>query len=208
MFKLLIATNNLGKVEEFQALLQGCTLELLTPASIGLDLQVEEIGESYIENAVLKAKAFSLRSSLWTLADDSGLEVDALGGLPGLHSARFVQTPGATDADRRSWLLHNLERKQKPWRAIFRCALALVSPSGIVEIAEGNCPGEIVPFERGSNGFGYDPIFYLSAWCKTMAELSMQEKNQVSHRARAAQKILPIIQEISISDKTSGRGIA
>jgi XTP/dITP diphosphohydrolase len=199
MARLLIATNNPGKVEEFESLLKDCSLELTTPLSLGLDLIVEETGKTYVENAVLKGEAFSNASGLWTLADDSGLEVDALEGMPGLHSARYVQKQGATDADRRRWLLHRLTGKPKPWSARFRCSIALVSPSGRVEISEGSCLGEIVSNERGSHGFGYDPIFYLTALGKTMAELSMHEKNKISHRAQAVREILPLIQQFLLA---------
>ncbi len=207
MLRLLLATNNPGKVEEFKDLLKGSNLELVTPAYIGLDLKVEESGSTYTENAMLKAKSFSLISGLWTLADDSGLEVDALGGLPGLHSARYIGREGATDYDRRNWLLHNLQGKPKPWNAQFRCAIALIGPSGSVHTAEGICSGEIISSERGNNGFGYDPIFKTTALGKTMAELNMQEKNQISHRAHAIKGILHVIREfISIEAKIRNDG--
>lgn len=197
MLSLLIATNNPGKVHEFERLMKGICLELLTPALLGIELQVEENGASYLENALIKARAFSMQSGLWTLADDSGLEVEALEGLPGLHSARFVQKPGATDSDRRSWLLHLLDGKPKPWPAAFRCVIAVVGPGGRIESSEGVCRGEITPFERGTNGFGYDPVFLITELGKTMAELSMHEKNQISHRARAVKNILPFIHQLA-----------
>jgi len=132
---------------------------------------------------------------LVTLADDSGLEVDALGGQPGLHSARYVTRPEATDADRRQLLLERLEGQPKPWRARFRCWVAVVAPDGRTQLAEGVCEGEILPEERGQNGFGYDPIFLIPELGKSMAELSMEQKNRLSHRARAVQAALPLLEK-------------
>ncbi len=183
--RLLLASTNKGKQREIQALLQGLGVELITPDQLGLELEVVEDGQTYAENAAHKAVAFMRTSGLATLADDSGLEVDALNGLPGLHSARFVPHPGATDADRRKLVLEKLQGYPRPWTARFRCVIALATPAGQVYTAEGVCPGEIIPHERGHNGFGYDPIFWLPDIDRTMAELEMVEKNQLSHRARA-----------------------
>jgi len=191
MRMLLIATNNRGKMKEIQALLEGLELELVTPGQIGIELEVAEDGTTYAENAAAKAAAYARAAQLITLADDSGLEVDALGGLPGLHSARFVARPGATDADRRQALLERLRDKPRPWLARFRCWVAVVKPDGETRFSEGICPGEIIPEERGQNGFGYDPIFFLPELGKTMAELSMEEKNRLSHRARAVRAMAP-----------------
>ncbi|MEW6240318.1 MAG: non-canonical purine NTP pyrophosphatase, partial [Chloroflexota bacterium] len=132
-------------------------------------------------------------SGLVSLADDSGLEVDALNGAPGLHSARYSLMQRASDTDRRAYLLHNLRGKPRPWTARFRATVAIATPRGDVELAEGICPGEIVPEERGTGGFGYDPIFLLQEMGLTMAELSMDEKNRLSHRARAVQAARPIL---------------
>lgn len=191
--QLLIATNNPGKMEEMHALLAGLPAELVTPADIGLDLHVTEDGTTYAANAEKKAVAFARRSGLISLADDSGLEVDALGGAPGLYSARYLSTPGATDADRRAYLLKNLAGKPRPWLARFRAAVAIAVPNATAQVVEGACPGEIIPDERGSGGFGYDPIFFLSELGRTMAELGMDEKNRISHRARAVMKARPIL---------------
>lgn len=185
MSKILVATLNMGKLKEIQALLADLPIELITPAELNLDVTVEESGNSYAENARLKAVAFAKASGLISLADDSGLEVDALGGLPGLHSARFAPWSGASDADRRALLLEKLQLKKRPWTAQFRCVVALAAPLGEVQFAEGICPGEIIPEERGENGFGYDPIFLIPELGKTMAELDMEEKNKLSHRGRA-----------------------
>ena len=202
MQELLIATNNPGKVVELQALLENLDIKLVTPAEIGVDLEVEENGATYAENAALKAIAFGQASGLLTLADDSGLEVDLLDGQPGLHSRRFSPLPGATDADRRQYLLAKLSGKPRPWTARFRCSIAILEPeqaylsTPYIDYAHGACPGEIIPEERGENGFGYDPIFLLAELDKTMAELSMEEKNHLSHRARAIRNTIPILEKI------------
>ncbi len=196
MDKILLASNNQGKLREIKAILSGLPAQLVTPAQIGLSLNVEENGVSYAENAGLKATAFANASGLLSLADDSGLEVDALDGAPGLHSARFSPKPGATDADRRRLLISLLLGLPRPWPAHFHCTVALALPFGEARFAEGNCPGEIIPEERGANGFGYDPIFLLPELGHTMAELNMDEKNQLSHRARAVRAALPILKEM------------
>jgi XTP/dITP diphosphohydrolase len=194
--KLLLATNNRGKVAEIKALLDGLGIQLLTPAGLGLQLEVAEDGATYAENASKKASAFAHLSGLASLADDSGLEVDALGGKPGLHSHRFAPQPGATDADRRRFLLARLSGRPRPWTARFRATVAVALPSGEVRLASGECEGEIIPEERGSGGFGYDPIFLLPELGRTMAELGMEEKNRLSHRARAVQNAIPILKEV------------
>jgi XTP/dITP diphosphohydrolase len=195
--KLLIATNNQGKLEEIQAILKDLEVELLSPVNLGLKLDVEEDGQTYAENATKKALAFLQASGLTSLADDSGLEVDALDGAPGLHSARYSTLPNATDADRRATLLLNLSRYSRPWVARFRATVAIASPERGVKLAEGICPGEIIPEERGKGGFGYDPIFLLSSLNKTMAELEMDEKNRLSHRGQAIRNAIPILIELS-----------
>ena len=196
MQKLLIATGNRGKVKEIQSLLEGLDVELVTPNDIGLEIEVQEDGQTYAENAGKKALAYSKASGLISLADDSGLEVDALDGAPGLYSARYSPLPGATDADRRAYMLKNLTGKPRPWTAHFHATIAIGSPDGQVLFADGNCYGEIIPDERGNNGFGYDPIFFIPETKHTMAELSMDEKNHLSHRALAVKNALPILQKM------------
>ena len=196
MSKILIATNNTGKFKEIEALLDDLDVQLLTPSQIGIDLVVEENGQTYAENAALKGLAFARASGFITMADDSGLEVDKLDGQPGLHSARFSSKPGATDADRRAYLLERLRGKSRPWLARFRCVIALATPTGQIYFAEGTCEGEIVPEERGQHGFGYDPLFKLQDLNKTMAELTMEEKNRLSHRARAVLAARPKLVEL------------
>ena len=185
--KLLLATNNKGKLRELQQILADLPIELLTPADLGLNLDVDEDGSTYAENAAKKAHAFAQASGLTCLADDSGLEVDALGGAPGLYSARYSPKPGATDADRRAFLLQNIADKPRPWTARFRATVAVAGPDGGVEWAEGICEGQVIPEERGTGGFGYDPIFLLAGMDQTMAELPEDAKNRLSHRARAVE---------------------
>lgn len=198
---LLIASTNIGKLREIESIL-GCPgedaqcLRLVLPSQLGILLQVEEDGATYAENAAKKALAYAQASGLVSLADDSGLEVSALDGQPGLYSARYAPWPNATDADRRRYLLENLTAKPRPWTAHFHCTVAIAVPGGEVFFADGDCPGEIIPEERGAGGFGYDPIFFLPELGKTMAELPMQKKNQLSHRARAILAAAPAIQKI------------
>jgi XTP/dITP diphosphohydrolase len=184
--RLLIATNNPGKVREYDDLLQGLGLELCGLADMGIDRQVDETGHTFDENARLKAQAYSQASQLLTLADDSGLKVTVLGGAPGVHSARYAG-PGASDADRIRKLLAALDGV--PWddrAARFRCVIALAWPDGRLETFEGQCAGVIALAPKGTNGFGFDPVFYLPEFNCTMAELPMDVKNRISHRARAA----------------------
>lgn len=190
---LLIASSNPGKLREIQDILGETPFHLILPAQLGLQLEVAETGQTYQENAALKATAYALASGLLTLADDSGLEVAALGGQPGLHSARYAPWPKATDADRRRYLLQNLQGRPRPWPARFYCAVAIAAPGRELQFFAGQVSGEIVPEERGSGGFGYDPLFYMPEFGQTMAELPEAEKNRISHRARAIQAALPYL---------------
>ncbi len=205
MKKLLIATNNKGKVKEIRSLLDDLQIELVTPADIHLNLDIAEDGKTYAENATKKAIAFQRASGLISLADDSGLEVDALNGAPGLFSARYSSKPGATDANRRAFLLQNLRDKPRPWTGHFHATIAIATSENEIQLAEGECKGEIIPEERGSSGFGYDPIFLIPELNRTMAELTMNEKNHLSHRARAILSAKPILAKIfdlqSVSDR-------
>ena len=198
MKKLLIATNNKGKLAEFQDLLTGMDIELVTPSQIQLDLDVEEDGTTYAENATKKAIAFANASGLISLADDSGLEVDALNGEPGLYSARYGSTNGVklSDAERRKYLISQLQGKPQPWTARFRATIAIAQPESTPQLTEGVCEGEIIPEDRGTGGFGYDPIFLLTELGRTMAELTREEKNRLSHRARAVIKAREILNEL------------
>jgi len=191
--RILLATNNKGKVREYKSLLQNLPLSLVTLGDVGITTEVEEVGKSLEDNARLKAVAIAVEGGMLALADDSGLEVDALGGEPGPLSARYAGE-GASDSDRVNYLLSRLE--DVPWSkrtARFRCVIALAIPDREVEICSGECHG-IITFEpRGEQGFGYDPIFYFTELDKTMAELPLEIKNQVSHRGHAARKVHQIL---------------
>jgi len=196
MIKLLIATNNPAKLREYREILRDLPLVLTSLAQEGIGLVVKERGRSYAENAISKAKAYALASRLLTLADDSGLEVEALEGEPGILSSRYAG-PGASDEERNQLLLRRLQGI--PWErrgARFRCAIAIATSEGEVQTVEGACEG-IIAFEpRGEHGFGYDPIFYLPQYGCTMAELPPEVKNRISHRAQAAQKAKKILREM------------
>ena len=195
MRKLMLATTNPGKVREFQALLGQYDsfkeLTLLTPKDWPTALpEVEETGATFAENARLKAVALARATGLPALADDSGLCVDALGGAPGLHSARWAGA-GATDADRNTRLLARLAGVPAAERtARYVCAVSLAGPDGNSVEAEGKCSGVILNAPSGANGFGYDPLFFARELGRTMAELTEAEKNRVSHRARALAALL------------------
>ena len=197
--ELLIATGNPGKVREYDELLAGLPVRCIGPADLGLHLEVAESGSTYAENAAIKAQAYAQASGRITLADDSGLEVDALNGRPGVYSARYGG-PGMNDADRWRLLLQELDGV--PWAqrsARFRCVIALATPAGELVTVEGVCEG-IIAFEAaGENGFGYDPVFYLLEHDCTMAQLPESAKNLISHRGRAAQVARPLIVKLARS---------
>jgi XTP/dITP diphosphohydrolase len=190
LMQLLIATTNPGKVREYRKLLDGLACELVGLSDVGITEDVAETGATYEENAILKAREYATRSGLLTLADDSGLEVDALQGRPGVHSARYA--PDSPTRVRK--LLTELENVPHGQRsARFRCVIALVHPGGQLDITTGSCEGSIAHEARGTNGFGFDPVFFMPEYQATMAELPEDTKNTVSHRARAAQKMRPIL---------------
>ena len=185
--KLLVATNNKGKLEEYGVLLKGIPFEIVSLADVGVDADVEETGNTSEQNAVIKATSYCSMSGLITLADDSGLEVDALCGEPGVMSARYAG-PQASDEDRVNYLLSKMSGV--PWEkrtARFVCIIAIATPQQDVKLCHGACDGYITFKAKGTNGFGYDPIFYFPELDRTMAELTPQQKNGVSHRGRAAQ---------------------
>ena len=179
--KLVIATGNAGKLGEYRDLLAGTGLEL-----IAFDSEVEEVGETYAENARLKAEAALARSGLPSLGDDSGIEVEALGGFPGIVSARL----GPTQKERTAELLRRLEGVPPPWKARFVCVIALAAPGPKTQFFEGECRGEVVPEWRGEAGFGYDPIFLVPGTGKTFGEMPPEEKRKYSHRAAAVRALL------------------
>ena len=183
-------------MREYRSLLSNLPFELVTLAEEGISITVDEVGGSLEENAKLKAAVLAAESQLLALADDSGLEVDALGGEPGHLSARYAGE-GALDRDRVNYLLARL--KGIPWEkrsAHFRCVIALATPDGKVELCSGGCRGFITFEPKGEHGFGYDPVFYLPELDKTMAELSPEEKNRVSHRGQAARKVYQALETL------------
>jgi len=197
MPRLLLATNNEGKLREYRSLLNSLGYQLVSPKELGITTKVAETGSTMAENAILKATAFASESNLLTLADDSGLEVDALGGQPGVLSARYA----GENTSQQELINHLLSRlKDVPEEkrgARFRCVIAIATPSGEVKTCSGECPGFITFKASGSHGFGYDPIFYLPQLKKTMAQLTMAEKNGISHRARAAARARKLLESIS-----------
>jgi len=198
MPELLLASSNPGKIREYRLLLDGLGYQITTLAEQGITKVVTESGNSYEQNARLKAITYAKLSQLATLADDSGLEVDALNGEPGVKSARFAGE-AATDAEKVSFLLAKLNGV--PWErrtARFKCVIAIASPGDRVELCYGECHGMIAFEAKGENGFGYDPIFFLPEIGKTMAELHLEMKNQISHRARASQKARQVLQQLYI----------
>jgi XTP/dITP diphosphohydrolase len=194
MRRLVVATKNPGKVGELQALLADLPIELVSAEGMP---EVEETGATFAENAELKARAAADWSGEWALADDSGLEVDALGGAPGVHSNRFAGA-NTTEVQRNTRLLELLEGVPAERRtARYRAVVAVASPDGRVWLSEGACEGVILEQGRGGGGFGYDPLFYLPDRGRTMAELPPDEKNRVSHRGRALAAALPLLERLA-----------
>lgn len=189
MKKLIVATGNPGKLKEMQEYLVGLDWQLeLKPK----ELDIEETGKTFKENAALKASSVAKAMGEWAIADDSGLAVDALNGAPGLYSARY----GKTDKDRINRLLRELEGKDKR-TAQFVCAIAISRPDGSIALqTEGICPGEILYSPQGNGGFGYDPIFYVPSQQQTFAEMLPEVKNQISHRGRAFEALLPQLKNL------------
>ena len=191
--RLLVATTNPGKVREYQQLLNGLNCDLVGLSEVDITQEVDETGSTYEENALLKAREYAVLSDLLTLADDSGLEVDALDGRPGVQSARYAPDSPA----RIQRLLREMQNVPAARRsARFQCVIALAWPDGRSEVTSGTCEGWITDEARGSNGFGFDPVFHVLERGVTMAELPEDVKNQISHRAHAAQKMHPILERI------------
>jgi len=187
MRTLLLATTNVHKLNEFQTIFQSLPFTLLSLHDVQLDMDVEETGSTFAENAILKARAYAQTTNMLTLADDSGLEIDALGGEPGVYSARFAGRE-ASYAERFRLIFERMQNVPLSQRtARFRCAIALAEPSGSIQVVEGTIEGVITEEPRGENGFGYDPIFFVPEFAMTTAEMAPEEKNKVSHRGRAAE---------------------
>ena len=187
--RLLVATHNQGKVREYRALLADLPIEVTYLDAEGVTFEAEETGQTFAENAIMKAQAYAAHTGLMTWADDSGLEVDALGGEPGVLSARYGAPAAGSDVERYQLLLSKLSGVPDSQRtARFRCVVALAWPDGRVLTSDGVCEGRIAHAPRGEHGFGYDPVFLVADfdYRQTMAELDPELKNQVSHRGRAA----------------------
>jgi len=183
--EIVVATTNPGKLREIKDALQGMAIEILSLEDLSPMLPLEEDGRTFRENVLKKARVVAKLTGILTIADDSGLEVDRLQGMPGVRSARFAGE-GASDAENNRKLLQLLQDVPASQRgATFRCVIAMVSPQGKEAWVEGICRGVIVDTERGRQGFGYDPLFLLPELGKTLAELPLEEKNRVSHRGRA-----------------------
>jgi XTP/dITP diphosphohydrolase len=197
--KLLIATNNLNKVRELQEILANLSLTITTPAQEGLTLDPEETGATFEENAIIKAQAFAEASGLLTLADDSGLEVDALGGEPGVYSARYGGTSKYENAERNHLVLDKLTALNVLWAertGRFRCVIALATPERLIGTVEGVVEGYIAYEPKGTNGFGYDPIFFVPEFNQTLAEVPSAQKHSISHRGRAGRAAAKLVEKM------------
>lgn len=195
--QLLIATHNLGKVREYQQLLRDLPLDLVSLDDLRITHDVDETGTTFHENAWLKARAYCGMGQMLTLSDDSGLEVDALGGEPGVHSARYGGELCGSDEERVQLLLQNLEGI--PWEkrtARFRCVIAICAPDGLEESVVGSVAGMIQYEPQGTEGFGYDPVFYLPSFRRTLSQLSMEDKNRISHRGDAAHRAVTALRRL------------
>ncbi len=199
--KVLLATQNKGKVKELQDLLLVEDIEVLSLGDLGEWEDVEERGATFAENAAMKARIAAQRTGLVSLADDSGLEVDALQGAPGVYSARYAGEPKDDDKNNDKLLqeLEGVPEEQRTGR--FRCALVIACPTGEEYLTEGTVEGRILNERRGKEGFGYDPLFYLPDFGRTMAQLNLSQKNKISHRAQAFRQAVPILKELAQRDE-------
>ncbi len=189
MKKVIVATKNKGKAKDFEALFHPYGFSVLTLDDVADDMDIEETGETFQENAILKAEALSQRLNMFVIADDSGLIIDALNGAPGVYSARYAGESKSDDANMDK-VLEELSNIDEPDRtARFYCAIALAGPDFETKTIYGTCEGVIAKEKKGTNGFGYDPIFYVPQFGKMMAELSAEEKGSISHRGNAIKKI-------------------
>jgi XTP/dITP diphosphohydrolase len=198
--RLLIGTTSTGKLREWQALLGDLPLELLRLADVGIDFDVDETGTTFAENAILKAEAYGRASGLLTLAEDSGLCVSALGGRPGVHSARWE----GDDYDHKNALLIQLlaGRSGQARACRYACVVVLRHPSGQSWHVRGEVRGQIATEPAGSGGFGYDPVFYIPRLKRTLAQVAVDEKDRISHRGRAAGRVRPILRQLIESRAT------
>lgn len=192
--KVILASNNKGKLKEFRSLFHGTDVEILSQKEAGFALEVEETGSTFEENAYLKAKALTDASGCAAIADDSGIMVDALGGEPGIYSARYGVGHDAPDAERNRYLLAKL-KDTKERTARYVCCVCCTMPNGDVLRTRGECEGELLYEPKGEGGFGYDPLFRPMGMEKTMAELTDEEKNAISHRGKAAREFAEKLKE-------------
>ena len=191
--KILVATRNRGKIREIRKALKGLGLQIHALTDFPAAPEVEEDGKTFEENALKKARFYSTLFGKLTISDDSGLEVDSLMGSPGVYSARYAGK-GASDRENNRMLLREMKEIRSSKRgATFNCTIAIVSPDGREAVAEGLCRGRIGFKEIGKRGFGYDPLFILPRYGKTMAQLTLEEKNRISHRGKALRKLRKII---------------
>lgn len=195
MNRIVLATKNKGKIREMRELLAQMNIEVLSLSDFPPVNDAEENGATFAENAMLKARYYYAHTGIPCLADDSGLEVDALGGRPGVYSARY-SGEDASDASNNAKVLQEMAGVEEEKRtARFRCAMALVG-DGIELTTGGTCEGILLAEERGSGGFGYDPLFYVPAFDRTLAEMSSEDKNSISHRGSAVRKMVDLIAEM------------
>lgn len=212
MRTIVLATTNEGKVREFRQLFaaNGLSLRVVGLREAGLEAP-PETGTTFAANALLKARHAASASGQLALADDSGLEVDGLGGAPGIYSARYAGEGAGDEANRQRLIAAIAALPEEARGARFRCAIAIARPDGTVEVAEGSCEGRVISTPRGENGFGYDPLFFLPKQGRTMAELTAEEKNAISHRGRATALALPLLRRLldslidSANDENAGR---
>ena len=194
--KAVLASKNQHKLAEISKIVAQFGMELVLQSELGLDIDVDETGETFEENSMLKARAVMEASGMPAIAADSGLMVDALDGAPGVYSARYGGSHDRTDEERYRYLLSNLENVPDEKRgAKFVSVITLLYPDGHAIVARGECPGTILHAPRGENGFGYDPVFFVTSEGKSMAELSPERKNEISHRARALQVLAARLEE-------------
>ena len=193
--KLILASNNANKLKEFRSLVADLDIELLSQKEAGCDFEVEETGTTFEENAYLKASAVTEATGIAAVADDSGLCVDALGGEPGIYSARYGLGHAASDEERYRYLLQKMEGVEDR-SARFVCCICCTFPDGSVIRSRGECEGEILLAPKGQNGFGYDPVFHPLCLDKSMAELSREEKNAISHRGKALRAFIKELRKL------------
>ncbi|MBO7373217.1 MAG: RdgB/HAM1 family non-canonical purine NTP pyrophosphatase [Oscillospiraceae bacterium] len=193
--KLILASNNANKLKEFRSLTADLDIELLSQKEAGCDFEVEENGTTFEENAYLKASAVTAATGFAAVADDSGLCVDALNGEPGIYSARYGLGHDASDQDRYRYLLQKMEGVENR-SARFVCCICCTFPDGSVIRSRGECEGEILLSPKGRNGFGYDPVFHPLGLEKSMAELSPEEKNAISHRGKALRAFIEELKKL------------